>query len=110
MLNGRELSKKDKAVIAAIDEIEAEMRRIGFWSKNPPKIEVANYLQSPSFELWLQCVFVPNARNSATEGKYPKNSQVGLMAMRAYDYHVHVDEAQNLIDLLYQFDKLITGK
>ena len=103
-------SEKDKKVLVALDEIEAEMKKIGFWKDNPPTFKVNNYLEAPSFELWLQCVFLPNARKAAKTGEYPQNSQVGLMAMREYDYHSCVEEALNLVSLLNDFDELILGK
>nr|WP_261361997.1 hypothetical protein [Humisphaera borealis] len=40
----------------------------------------------------------------------PIHSQVGLMAMRQYDYHSHVPEAQGLLKLLQDFDELIEGE
>ncbi|MBL1320676.1 MAG: YqcC family protein [Methylophaga sp.] len=69
--------------------------------------EIKSYLDAPSFELWLQCVFIPNARKSAENGTLPTQSQVGLMAMRQYNYHSIVEEAQALLDLLAGFDELI---
>lgn len=101
--------EEDKEVLASLDEIETEMRKIGFWSDNPLELKVGNYLEAPSFELWLQCVFLPNARNAARTGEYPSGSQVGLMAMREYDYHSCVEEALNLVGLLHDFDKLVVG-
>ncbi len=106
----RKPTEKDKFVIAAIDEIEAEMKSIGFWKDNPPKVKVGNYLDAPSFELWLQCVFIPNVRKAAKSGKYPNGSHVGQMAIRQYDYHSYVEEAQNLLSLLSKFDKVVVGK
>lgn len=103
-------SDKDKRVIEALDNIEAELKSIGFWSSNPPDFMVSNFTKAPSFELWLQCIFLPNARDAAKKGEYPQQSQVGLMAMRQYDYHSHVEEAQNLVSLLNQFDKIVEGK
>jgi uncharacterized protein YqcC (DUF446 family) len=99
-------SKKNLAVLGILDEIEAEMKRIGFWNTNPPNFSVSNYLEAPSFELWIQCIFLPNARKAAKTGDYPKTSQVGLMAMRQYDYHEVVEEALNLVSLLNRFDEL----
>src|SRR5438045_3002013 len=61
-----------------LDAIEAEMRRIGFWSADPPDLlakfasgEMKSYLDAPSFELWLQQVFLPNARKAAAEADLP---------------------------------------
>lgn len=99
---------------AKLDEIEAEMRKIGFWQQNPPDLraafargEMSSYLDAPSFELWLQCVFLPNARESVATNSLPEDSQVGVMAMRQYDYHSDVPEARRLVDLLHGFDKLV---
>jgi len=102
-------SEKDEQVLSMLDEIETEMKRIGFWCENPPFFEVTSYIEAPSFELWLQCVFIPNAREAAGKSEYPDKSQVGLMAMRQYNYHTFVDKAQELLRLLNQFDKLIEG-
>ncbi len=100
-------SSKDEEILSKVDDIEEELKSIGFWESNPPKLEVSNYLEAPSFEIWLQCVFIPNARLAAKTGKYPKGSQVGLMALREYDYHSHIKEAQRLVRLLHEFDELI---
>jgi uncharacterized protein YqcC (DUF446 family) len=102
--------EKDERVLAKLDAIEAEMKKIGFWSDNPPEFEVSNFTEAPTFELWLQCIFLPNARAAATKSKYPAKSQVGLMAMRQYNYHSFVDQAQTLLALLHEFDRLIESK
>jgi len=103
-------SDKDKRVVEVLDKIEAELKSIGLWSSNPPDFKISNFTEAPSFELWLQCIFLPNARDAANNGEYPQRSQVGLMALRQYDYHSHVEEAQNLLSLLNQFDKIVEGK
>jgi uncharacterized protein YqcC (DUF446 family) len=96
---------------ATLDEIETEMRRIGYWHSDPPDLlarcvsgEIRSYLDAPSFELWLQCVFLPNARQMLRDDRLPPSSSVGVMAMRQYDYHSHVEEAQTLLQLLNRFD------
>jgi uncharacterized protein YqcC (DUF446 family) len=93
--------------------IEAEMRRIGYWSSNPSDLQAAvregkirSYLDAPTFELWLQGLFLPNARVAAREGKLPAYSQAGEIVRRQYSYHAHVPEAQRLLELIYDFDKL----
>ena len=100
-------------VVTQLDRIEAEMRRIGFWTSDAPDLpEVRegrskSYLDAPSFELWLQQVFLPNARRAAAEASLPRESNVGTMAMRQYDYHSSVPEAQDLLQLLRDFDELV---
>jgi uncharacterized protein YqcC (DUF446 family) len=109
-------NRKCQAVLAKLDAIEAEMKRIGFWSADPPDLqaqiqsgELRSYLDAPSFELWLQCVFPPNARAAAQANELPNESQVGLMAMRQYDYHDHIPEAQPLLRQLQEFDRMIVA-
>jgi uncharacterized protein YqcC (DUF446 family) len=97
-----------------LGQIEAEMKRIGYWQENPPDLraryasgELHSYLDAPSFELWLQVIFLPNAREAVRTGTLPKGSQVGTMALRQYDYHSSVPEAEDLVRLLNEFDDLV---
>ncbi len=101
---------KEENVSKKLDEIETEMKNINCWSNNPPKFEFTSYSDAPSFELWLQCVLLPNARKAVITGEYPKKSQVGLMAMKQYNYHTFADKAQTLLKLLYEFDEIINSK
>ena len=107
---------KSEAAAAKLDDIEAEMKRIGFWSDDPPDLiaeiesgSLQYYTDAPSFELWLQSVFLPRAREAITTGRFPERSQVGLMALRQYDYHSHIPEAQDLLRLLQEFDAVVEG-
>jgi len=107
--------KIDEAAVGAkLDAIEAEMKRIGYWVSDPPDLlaeidagRIGSYLDAPSFELWLQAVFFPRAREAVSTGDFPQGSQVGEMARRQYDYQSHVPEAQDLLRLLREFDGLI---
>lgn len=90
------------------------MRRIGYWSENPPDLraaaergEIRTYLDAPTFELWLQALFLPNAREAVAADELPDESEVGMMAQRQYDYQSSVPEAQILIRLLREFDRLV---
>jgi uncharacterized protein YqcC (DUF446 family) len=110
-------SDKSAALLAQLDKIEAEMRRIGYWNDDPPDLEaqvaagrIRTFLDAPSFELWLQCIFLPHARTAVRNESLPKQSQVGVAAMRQYDYHSHVPDAQILLGLLHDFDALVEGR
>ena len=100
------------AVMAGLlDAIEAELRRLEWWADPAPPLaeryargELRTWLDAPSFELWLQCVFLPHARAAVAADALPPSSSVGVMAMRQYDYHGHVPEAQHLASLLSRFD------
>ncbi len=102
---------------ARLDDIEAEMKRIGYWKGDPPDLlaeyqagRMRSFLDAPTFELWLQCVFLPNARAAAAARNLPSGSQVGLMAQRQYDYHSHIPEAQPLLNLLHRFDAIVENR
>ena len=109
-------SRRSRRALQKLDAIEAELRRLGWWCEDPPDLlarfsagELRTYLDAPSFELWLQCVFLPNARAAAESDALPSSSQVGLMALRQYDCHSSVPEAQPLLGLLHDFDRIVTG-
>jgi uncharacterized protein YqcC (DUF446 family) len=108
---------REALVLQQLALIEAEMKRIGYWSDNPPDLQaeiaagrLRSYLDAPTFELWLQCVFVPNARAAANASQLPAKSQVGVMAMRQYDYHSSIEEAHPLMQLLQEFDAIVEGR
>lgn len=103
-------AEKAQKVSKQLDSIEVEMKEIGFWSENPPDFKASNFTEAPSFELWLQCVFIPNARETVKKGRYPKESEVGLMGQRQYDYHSYIEEAQKLLGMLYDFDDIVESK
>jgi uncharacterized protein YqcC (DUF446 family) len=94
------------AIAAQLDAVEAEMKAIGQWSEGSPPEGLGSYGDTP-FEAWLQWVFLPNARERTASNDLPKDSQVGLMALRTYDYFDHVPEAQRLVRLLNDFDDLV---
>lgn len=102
------------ALTDKLDAIEAEIRRIGYWQENPPDLqamaergELRSYLDAPSFEVWLQALFLPNAREAVEADDLPSDSQVGEMARRQYDYQSVVPEAHGLMRLLGGFDGLV---
>lgn len=110
------MNSKADAALAKLDAIEAETRRIGYWEADPPDLRAAvragrikSFLDAPSFELWLQCIFLPAARGAARENRLPDRSQVGLMAMHKYEYQSHVTQAQDLLWLLSEFDAIVEG-
>ena len=111
------MTTKPQLVLEVLDRIEAEMKSIGYWAENPPDLRAdyasgsrQNYLDAPTFELWLQCVFIPNARAAAHRNEFPATSSVGAMAVRQYDYHSVVEEAVQLARLLGEFDAIIENR
>jgi len=103
-------------VLEQLVRIETEMRRIGFWQDEPPDLlrevelgTIRSASDAPSFELWLQCIFLPNARQAAETDSLPSSSQVGLMALNEYVTHSVVEKAHPLYELLEEFDFVVTG-
>jgi uncharacterized protein YqcC (DUF446 family) len=95
-----ELSKK-------LDEIEAEMRRVGIKvadSPEPIKVTSAFGGAEMAFENWLALVFLPSARKAVAGMNLPKQSQVGVAAMRNFDGY---DEMNRLVSMLSQFDQAV---
>ncbi len=101
-----------KAVAAKLDQIEAEMRRIGIWSEKAPSPEQfqsqrAFLTDTMAFEQWLQFVFLPHAREAVIgEFPFPTSSSVGTRAVKEFDGSA---ESQRLGTLLSEFDGLIHG-
>ena len=94
-------------LLQKLDAVEAEMRRLGYWQENLPMLGSCSHLKAPSFEIWLQQVFLPEARRRVRDRDLPMASRVGVIAMRQYDYHSTIPEAQTLLRLLFDFDHLI---
>ena len=99
-------------VLKTLDEIEAEMRRIGYWSDSPElrpgtcEGRFRSYLDAPSFRVWLQVLFLPNARAAALEGKLPARSQASEIVRRQYARDAAVPEARRLLALVGEFEAL----
>ena len=93
------------------DEIEAELRRLGWWQVDPPSEDAvlaggAFGLRSVAFPQWLQVIFVKRLRQvAAGEMDMPQSSEVSTMAYREFDgYSQDVD---HLMDLLYEVDRIV---
>jgi uncharacterized protein YqcC (DUF446 family) len=98
------------AVAAKIDEIEAEMRRIGMWQEQPLRPEQYAFRQAfgmdtMAFDQWLQFVFIPRVREIvAARGAFPPHSEVAAQAVREFD--AHPLDTDRLHALLHEFDRL----
>ena len=96
-------------VAGHLDDIEIEMKRIGFWSDRPPTPEMYNFTQAFAmdtmpFSYWLQFIFIPRVRSIVAEqGNFPGSSQVAVQAVREFD---GVWEASDLVSKLSAFDAL----
>ncbi len=92
-----------------LDEIEAELRRLGWWEIPEPPPEAFRFrqafaLDTMAFQQWLRFVFAPRVRELvAGEAEMPTSSMVAAQAARELDGH---PDAGRLFDLLIEFDQL----
>lgn len=93
------------------DDVEAEMRRLGWWQDDPPSEETvlvggAFGQQTVGFTQWLQVVFVKRLRQAASgEIPIPSSSSVSTMAVREFDGYP--EDLDRLMDLLHEVDRLV---
>lgn len=101
---------KHQYVTSIVDQIEAELKSIGWWSDTPPTDEQMNFTQAFAMDtmplaMWIQFVLLPRVRQIIlSRGAFPGQSMVGAQAVREYDGQ---DEAANLVTLLCQFDEAV---
>ena len=101
-----------KEVFLKINEIEAELKRLNRWQLEPlPDSAYEDMgpfgMNSMAPEQWLQFVLIPRVEEIiASRGEFPKESQVGVWALKNL---AHDDEADHLCALLGEFDSLINS-
>lgn len=91
-----------------IDQIEKEMRNIGYWQNQPLRpeqmaFEQAFAMDTMTFTQWLQFIFVPRVHEAIASNQFPSSSSVGTQAIREFDGDL---EAAHLVELLCEFDSL----
>jgi len=98
-----------QAVTAAIDRVEAELKRMGWWRNEPLPPEMYQFTQAFAmdtmpFSCWLQFILIPRVRGIIeARGEFPSTSMVAAQAVREFD---GVPEADNLLSALSDFDAL----
>jgi len=101
------------ALAPAVDALEAELRRLGWWQSAPIEPERMQFrapfgMDTMAFSQWLQFVFVPAARSMlAGERELPPSSMLAPHAVREFD---GVDEAWELCDILRRIDEAVNGR
>ena len=100
------------ALRSAISELEAELRRMGWWQETPIEPERMHFRQAfgmdtMAFSQWLQFVLVPAAHSMlAGERPMPPSSMLAAHAVREFDGQ---DEANGLCDILRRVDAAVNG-
>jgi len=94
-----------------IAEIEAEMKRIGYWRAEPLPRDAYDFhqafaMESMTFSQWLQFILIPRVHQIIEQhGSFPANSMVAVQAIREFDGD---ENASQLVDLLGKFDRLFS--
>jgi uncharacterized protein YqcC (DUF446 family) len=97
------------AVLKKIEDIEAEMKRSGFWQDEPLPEEKYTFQQAfgadtMTFPQWLQFVLVSRVHQIIAEkGNFPNSSMVAVQAAAVFADN---DKVRDLIKLLAEFDAL----
>ena len=107
-----ESHQRERALIAVVDGLEAELRRMQLWEHEPPSETQLASTQPFSYDTlafpqWLQWQLIPRMRRIfAGEGSLPTQS-----AIRPYaeDCVEHLDDPSTLLLLIERFDGLIRG-
>ena len=104
---------RERALIAVVDGLEAELRRMRLWEPAPPREEL---LASPqpfcidtlALSQWLQWMLIPRMRKIfAGDGELPTRSAIHPYAEDCFE---HLDDPSSLLLLIRRFDGLIRGE
>lgn len=93
------------------DEIEAELRSLGWWLPDPPSENTvlaggAFGMETVPFVTWIQVIFVVRLRQAASgEFPIPSSSSVSTMAVRELDGGAQ--DTDRLLDLLHEVDRVV---
>ena len=105
--------QRERALIAVVDDLEAEMRRMQLWEHVPPSdqslastrpfcVDTLGFLQ------WVQWLLIPRMRRIfAGEESLPTRSAIYPYAE---DCVAHLDDPRALLALIERFDRLIRGE
>ncbi|HEU4616839.1 MAG TPA: YqcC family protein [Gammaproteobacteria bacterium] len=104
--------QRERALVAVVDGLEAELRRMDLWEPEPPSEEQLASTQpfccdTLALSQWLQWLLIPRMRRIfAGEGELPTASAIHPLAEDCFE---HLDDARALLTLIDRFDRLIRG-
>ena len=92
--------------------IERELRVLGWWQSEAPSAEALASqepfcVDSLTFEQWLQWIFLPRMKQLLETGA-DLPSVSGIQAMAEMVYREQPGVARRLLELLGEFDRLLT--
>ena len=107
---------KHKIFEEKINEVERELKKLESWSDSSCRIDLLTCTEAfcsdqLEYTEWLQYVFLPGARKMiGEESPLPKNSMLGVKAMREWDYMSQVPKMQRLTDILGELDDICNSE
>jgi uncharacterized protein YqcC (DUF446 family) len=100
-----------REVASRLNDIESEMKRIGYWREAPLppgmyQFSQAFAMDTMPFACWLQFIFIPRVRSIIeTNGDFPPTSMVAAQAVREFDGEPGTGP---LVSALGKFDALFS--
>jgi uncharacterized protein YqcC (DUF446 family) len=106
-------NQRQRALIAVVDGLEAELKRMQLWEPEPPSEQMLASTQPFCFDTlalsqWLQWLLIPRMRRIfAGEGILPTESAIFPYAEDCFE---HLEDPGALLMLIKRFDGLIRGE
>jgi uncharacterized protein YqcC (DUF446 family) len=103
-------AQRERALSLVVDELEAELRRMELWEREPPsdaplKSERPFCFDTLALSQWLQWMLIPRMREIfAGAGDLPAQSAIHPLAEDCFE---RLDDAGRLLKLIARFDRLI---
>jgi uncharacterized protein YqcC (DUF446 family) len=107
------VNQRERALIAVVDGLEAELRRMQLWEHEPPSAELLASTKpfcadTLALSQWLQWLLIPRMRRIlAGDGSLPTQSAIYPLAEDCFE---HLDDPSALLMLIERFDGLIRGE
>lgn len=103
------MNTSPEIVAEKVDQIVAEMQRLGLWEEEPDPDATYEFVRfsrgDKSFAVWLQFAFIPRVLRSLQAGKQlPPRSRVAVQA--AIEFDGYSEDTTTLLKLLREFDAL----
>jgi uncharacterized protein YqcC (DUF446 family) len=101
---------RGRALIAVVDGLEAELRRMRLWEHEPPSDTQLSSTQpfcvdTLALSQWLQWLLIPRMRRIlAGDGELPTKSAISPYAEDCFE---HLEDPSALLVLIERFDRLI---
>jgi uncharacterized protein YqcC (DUF446 family) len=104
--------QRELALLAVVDGLEAELRRVQLWDTEPPSKDRLTSSQpfcvdTLAFPQWLQWRLIPRMR-SVLAGERPMPTHSAIYPL-AEDSFKNLEDSCTLLALIERFDQLITA-